>query len=366
MSDPLVGVHYELAGSYSARDFNMTITPQNGGVLGSLSVSVYIQNSTTLASIYSDDTLTTALANPIVTTDGVISFWVLDNTETYNISITGDSLCGAYNIGDIWAYDDGIYAVEVRTKQNVGQLYSAANLIRGAFRLIQVASSDSTLTASEMNDGLESLNRMLDSWSADELTLYQIIRESFSLTNGQNPYTIGYGGEFNTSRPIKIVGAQLNLYNANLPVTYPMQVLQYDDYNSIRLKTLATNFPQYLYYNPSFPLGEILIYPVFSASGSSTSATITLSSWKPIDVIDCLDSTLSFPPGYWEALVFNLAIRMAEEYQFDIRPQTMMLAAQALKRIKQQNRRVPTLSSDAALMTTNQRRYNIYSDGSGA
>lgn len=252
------------------------------------------------------------------------------------------------------------------SEQNVGQLYTAADLIRAAFRLIQVSASDTTLTAAEINDGLESLNRMLDSWSADELTLYQIIRESFSLTNNQNPYTIGYGGDFNTSRPMKIVGAQLNLYNAGLPVTYPMDVLQYDAYNKIRLKTLSTNFPQYLYYNPAFPLGEILIYPVFAASGTSTSATITLSSWKPFNVITVVDHDLAFPPGYWEAIVFNLAIRMAEEYQFDIRPQTVGLANAALKRIKRINQRTQTLQPDAALMNTSQRRYNIYSDGHGA
>ena len=67
----------------------------------------------------------------------------------------------------------------------------------------------------------------------------QVIREQFPLVSGQNPYTIGYGGDFNTSRPMKIIDAYLLLNNGSIPVSYPMQVLGYDDYNAVRLKTLA-------------------------------------------------------------------------------------------------------------------------------
>ena len=74
---------------------------------------------------------------------------------------------------------------------------------------------------------------------------------------------------------------------------------------------------------------------------------------------------MKYPPGYWEAIVFNLAVRIAEEYQFDIRPTTVQLAVNALKRVKRMNQRTDTLQTDVALMNTSQLRYNIYSDGFG-
>lgn len=280
----------------------------------------------------------------------------------------------------IWQLDENLWAnepqlwgavnpvpVSVVNEQNIGQMYTANDIIRAAMRLIQVSAVDTDLTANELQDGLESLNRMLDSWSADELTLYEVIREQFPLVSGKNPYTIGYGGDFNTSRPTKIVDAYLILNNGSIPVSYPMQVLNFQDYNAIRLKTLSTNFPNYIYYQPSFPIADVYIYPIFAPNDPATQgpAYINLTSWKPFNMIVDPTAYMSYPPGYWEAIVFNLAVRIAEEYQFDIRQTTVQLAANALKRIKRMNQRTDTLQTDVSLMNTSQLRYNIYSDGFG-
>ena len=305
----------------------------------------------------------------------------------YDIRISGGNLARLQYIQNIWTLPSNVWELDVnlweedpsawgavnpvpssvKTVQNIGQLYTANDLIRASMRLIQVAAVDVDLTAEELKDGLESLNRMLDSWSMDELMLYQVVREQFALSPNENPYSIGYGATWNTSRPTKIVDAYLTLNNGSIPVDYPMMVLNYDDYNAIRLKTLSTNFPGYLYYQPSFPIAEVYIYPIFAPNDPATTgpAYITLTSWKPLDVIVDPTATVTLPPGYWEAIVFNLAVRIAEEYQFDMRPTTVQLAAAALKRLKRMNQRTKTLQTDTALMNTSQMRYNIYSDSFG-
>ena len=161
--------------------------------------------------------------------------------------------------------------------------------------------------------------------------------------------------------------AYLVLNNGQIPVSYPMMIMNYDDYNAVRLKTLSTNFPAYLYYQPSFPLAEVYIYPIFAPNDPSTigPAYINITSWKPFDVIVDPTAYIELPPGYWEAIVFNLAVRIAEEYQFQIRPQTVAIGEAALKRIKRMNQKTPTLQTDTALMNTSQMRYNIYSDSFG-
>lgn len=305
----------------------------------------------------------------------------------YDLRVAGGNISRMEFVQNIWTLPSNIWQLDtnlwqdepdawgavnpvptgVKTTNNIGQLYTGNDLIKAAMRLIQVTAVDVDLTAQELKDGLESLNRMLDSWSLDELMLYQVIREPFQLVSGQNPYSIGLGGDFNTTRPTKIVGAYLTLNNGSIPVDYPMDVIQYDDYNAIRLKTLSTNFPNYIYYQPSFPIGEIYIYPVFTPNDPATigPAYITLTSWKPLPIIVDPTATLEFPPGYWEAIVFNLAVRLAEEYQFSIREATIALAANALKRLKRMNQRTNTLNTDVALMNTSQLRYNIYADGYG-
>lgn len=370
-----------------SRQFTVTLVPPLGGTLGDCVYEVFYAGTTTTVAVYSDSACTSQIALPGPVTDNQITFYVVNGSVEYDLLLGGGNLVRAPRLDNIWALPGPIWElssiywennpaiwdainpqpIATKTVQNVGQMYTANDLIRAAMRLIQVSAVDTDLTASELQDGLESLNRMLDSWSADELTLYQVIREQFPLVSGQNPYTMGYGGDFNTSRPMKIVDAYLVLNNGSIPVSYPMQVLGYDDYNAVRLKTLSTNFPNYIYYQPSFPIAQVYIYPIFAPNDPSTQgpAYINLTSWKPFDMI--LDPTayMEYPPGYWEAIVFNLAVRIAEEYQFDMRPTTVQLAVNALKRVKRLNQRTVTLQTDVALMNTSQLRYNIYSDGYG-
>ena len=268
---------------YEPKYFTIDLVPSVGGTLGDMIVNVFYKNTSTNAPIFSDQQLTTQIANPYVLKDShTIAFWAADGTADYDIRITGENLTGPVAIQDIWSLPGPIWAdkstfwqnesavwawvnpynVNVKKIQNVGQLYTANDLIRAAMRLIQVSSVDTVLTAAELQDGLESLNRMIDSWSLDSLMLYEVVREQFALTSGENPYTIGYGATWDTSRPLKIIDAYLVLNNGSIPVSYPMMVMNYDDYNAVRLKTLSTNFPAYLYYQPSFPIAEVFIYPI--------------------------------------------------------------------------------------------------------
>lgn len=371
----------------STATYTVTLVPPLGACFGQSYVNVYLGGTKTQATIYTDETLTTEIQQPFaLPEDNVIIFAVADSNLIYDVQVFGGNLCRPawiYDVasldGPIWELDPQLWQDDpllwtvtnpiaiadaggsVGRIQNIGQMYTGFDLVKAAMRLIQVSSSDTDITAAELQDGIESLNRMIDQWGVEELMLYQVKRETFPLTNGQNPFTIGYAADWNTIRPTKIVDAYLTIQAGSIPVDYPMQVINYDDYNAIRLKTLTTNFPSYLYYEPSFPQGTVYIYPICAASNE----TITLTSWKPLCLINDPTCYLELPPGYWEALVFNLAVRMAEEYQFDIRSTTVALAANALRIIKRINQRTMTLQTDPALMNTSQMRYNIYSDGYG-
>lgn len=367
--------------------YSIDLIIPEGSYLGNAIYQVFYHNTKTIADIYSDEACTQEIQQPVSVENNNITFYVVDGQVSYDIVLGGGNLCDnawIYDIknlpGSVWdltdiawqenpAYWGAINPVPIQmpTTSNVGQLYTAFDLVKASMRLIQVSAADTDLTAAELDDGIQSLNRMLDQWGVEELMLYQVIRETFTLTQGTNPYTIGYGGVWNTVRPIKIVGAYLTLNNGSLPVDYPMGILEAEDYNAIRLKTLSTNFPAYLYYQPSFPVAEAYIYPVFAPNDPSTQgpATITLTSWKPLPLITDPTCYIELPPGYWEAIVFNLAVRIAEEYQFDIRATTVALAQNALRIIKRMNQRTPTLQTDTALMSDRFMRYNIYSDNIG-
>ena len=96
---------------------------------------------------------------------------------------------------------------------------TARTLIMGAFEVIQVFQSGETPGASEMEGALGRLNRMISSWAVQPLTIPVIAREVFPITSDLGVYTIGPGGDFDTTRPSKLTGAGLLLNNDLSPVS---------------------------------------------------------------------------------------------------------------------------------------------------
>lgn len=229
---------------------------------------------------------------------------------------------------------------------------TALDIINGALRLLQVKSSDAALTAEEANDALDALNTMIDGWSTDSLMVYHATKESFILTPGKSVYTIGTGGNFNTTRPVDILQATLTVNGSDYGVT----PVAYDDYAAIRLKTLSTTFVEQLYYDETYPLGNIYLYPV-----PNTASTLTLYSRKQLNQFDSLTTAFEFPNGYKRAMKYALALELAPEYQRDAGDDVRRTAVSAVAAIKRMNRRPVTMQPDSAIMTGSRRnRFNIY------
>jgi hypothetical protein len=228
---------------------------------------------------------------------------------------------------------------------------TANDIIQGALRLLQVASDDVVLTASEANDALEALNQMIDSWSNEALLVNHITMESFTLTAGHNPHTIGTGGDLNTVRPIELDSATVQVAG----IDYPIQIMGYDDYAVIKLKTLTNTFPQFAYLDPIYPTANLYLYPV-----PSTNSLLKLYSLKPFTKFVNLTDVITLPPGYERAMKYNLALEIASEYQTTAGNDVIQLALGSRANLKRVNARPVTLDMEPALLSTKSRRFNIY------
>jgi hypothetical protein len=82
---------------------------------------------------------------------------------------------------------------------------TANDLITAALRRARAIGKDQVPTADEAADCLAELNRMLDEWWNDGLAVFQIKQENFALVANQASRTIGVGGNFNTTRPLKLL-----------------------------------------------------------------------------------------------------------------------------------------------------------------
>lgn len=203
---------------------------------------------------------------------------------------------------------------------------TALDFITRAMKIAGVLGQNETPSSGEADDGLVSLNDMLESMSTDRTFIYSVNQNNFPLVNGQASYSIGTGGDFVMARPVKLNFVFIRING----VDYPLKEINNQDYDAIPLKT-NTEFPQYFYYEPSFPLGRIYIY------GSPTQGSIYIDTWQVITQFTSLANDLSYPPGYRRMINYNLAKEIAPQYGVTLTPEASSIAMESLANIKDRN-----------------------------
>ena len=76
------------------------------------------------------------------------------------------------------------------------------------------------------------------------------------------------------------------------------------------------------------------------------------------------DEFIQLPPGYYNAILWNLVVDMAPEYDMEVGPTVMKRAMDGVRKIKDVNAEVPELRCDNALLGPG-RGWNIFSGPSG-
>lgn len=228
---------------------------------------------------------------------------------------------------------------------------TASTLITRALRLIGQINPGSSAASGELTDGLEALNALIDSWRNDRLMCYAVRDESFALTSGEDQYTIGNGGTFNTTRPVSILSA----YVVSSGYSYPVKVLTEVEFARVAYKANEAEWPEYLWYSPGIPLGTITVYPV-----PTTAAYLHLMTETPLEAFESTSDAVYLPPGWQEALASNLAIRIAPEYETQASAAVNQMALESKKGIRRVNNRPLKLRSDLPGMGLV--NYNIVSD----
>lgn len=93
---------------------------------------------------------------------------------------------------------------------------TATSLVTGAYRLLGVVGQGETVGTDLLTEGVTSLNDLIDDWSTQALTIPCTTREAFTLTIGQQTYTIGDGGDLDTERPLSIDAASILINPASV------------------------------------------------------------------------------------------------------------------------------------------------------
>lgn len=192
------------------------------------------------------------------------------------------------------------------------------DLVTSALRKSGAIGAGETPEADEAADAIETINQMLSSWSNFASNVYARVLENFTLTGNDGEYSIGSGGNFNTTRPIKILAA----YIRSSTIDYGVEVVTDEDFAGISLKSQA-GMPEYLNYDNGFATGTIKIWPVPDQAYS-----LYLLSEKPLSSLT-LAGTVSLPPGWEQAIIYNASILLAPEYGLPVSAEVAEIAAQS-------------------------------------
>ncbi len=227
---------------------------------------------------------------------------------------------------------------------------TVGDLIRAAMGKLVVIGTQETLTDADMQTGLDAINGLLDSWWTQSLAVYTIEQQNFPITANVGTYAIGPGQTWNATRPVRIVNAFARYLNVDYPVK-PIDRVQYD---GIPYKT-AGGIPLVLFYDRSYPTGNITLYPV-----PNVAMDLYLDTFAQIQEFTAYTDPINLPPGYARALIFNLAVELADDYGKPVTPNIQRQADLSLGNLKRLNRQDQILRYDSALLVNSP--YNVYSD----
>jgi hypothetical protein len=301
-------------------------------------------------------------------TNALMEMGAYAQSEVPNIGDTNFALSKLNRMLDAWnASKLFIYAVNFqqytmianKNPQTIGQAFSVssvqiasniATVIGVPFRPFFGQGSRVTLLNIGNDGGIFNVSQqILSSVSTDGTTL------TFPLTGsnyGPEPATgvvIPADQPANTApdfpipstRPVKIVNANilLNYGTGSGLVRVPMRIVDADWWANQRVPQIETTLPTHLYYQPSFPNGQLYFWPV-----PQIAYPAELETWTNLAGL-ALTDTFVMPPGYEDAVTYSLAESMCPAFG---RPIDATLANLAMKA----RALIQGLNSDAPLITT--------------
>ena len=234
---------------------------------------------------------------------------------------------------------------------------TVGDVINQSLKKAGILGSGQTPLAEDTNDAFNDLVDLLSQWQRKRWLTWNLI-DTFITSTGAVSYTIGTGQDFNIARPDRIEAAFFRQLINTSPnqVDYPLEIIPArETYNQIALKSL-TSWPQYIFYDSAYPVGNVYVWPVPQASLFEIHLTLKVN----YSTLANLTTTIVMPPEYIPAIKWNLALRLRESYQLPPSVALAKLAQESLVVIRGANVQVPLLQCDKTLIRGS--LYSIYSD----
>lgn len=234
------------------------------------------------------------------------------------------------------------------------------DLISASLREIEVLGAIETIQPEDLALATTILLQMLDGWQAERLYAFAIQRLLLVPATLKQTYTLGPGGDFNVPRPARITRyGVVNLSNPSQPLELPLDSLTEAQWASIPVKNISSALPQRVWDDLQYPQRNLNLWPV-----PNVTVNYTVYQWAPLTTWPDYVTDVEFPPGYFEAIRYSLAIRLAPAFgaSAKVSPLLIELAKTAIERIKKMNAPMIDLKCDPMLQQPESAIYNWLTD----
>lgn len=246
---------------------------------------------------------------------------------------------------------------------------SGAVICTGALQLVGAVDPEDPIDSPMLSDAFRRLNLMMGQWGLQNLTIPVLAREVFPTMIGKgspaNPYTVGPGGDCDTTRPAALEGAGLLLRASSPPVEIPRALLTRGAYQSLRIKDLQSSEFTDVHYEPSFAggFGRLYVYPVVN----NTLNAIVLYRRAQLGRFVTPTTNYDLPDGAEEPIEYNLARRLLTVYSvpLETKMDIMGIAKQSLAIYKRSNTQISDQPIDPMFLTGRVARSGGYDIDSG-
>jgi hypothetical protein len=194
-------------------------------------------------------------------------------------------------------------AKAVLTASQDGNIVTVTGITSGAITLGQTLSINGTIMGFETGAGGQGTNALG--------TYVSNINQTVASTTVTAYY----------ERPLRINAG----FTRVATIDYPMQILSYEDYKLIGLKSLNGPWPRALYYQPSELYGNLTFWP------NPSSGEVHLYTDTILGRFNSLSDTIQMPQGYGMWMRWNLAELLMPEYGKANQLMVTMVTEQAKK-----------------------------------
>jgi len=215
-----------------------------------------------------------------------------------------------------------------------------------------------TPSPAQFQDAIDELNRLIGSLNLDRLFIYSLDVIQLPITGSGAAITIGCDPTGATDVDLHLPQRPPVISYAALitgGVRYPIAVATPQVWARRTLETSTNTLPAMLYYDRGFPVATITFYGTPPAG-----STLELWTWHLIPRAQSLDDAIQIPMGYDDALVLNLAVRLAPHFQRPLDPGVREDARLSLMRVLSIN--APRPMADTGALGCECGDWDVYSD----